>query len=91
MPVKAGARERRVASCVRGAIAWLDAKPGRPWYAGRVGGTWYLIFRAASGDCPSGCIDEQFFFFAVSDGAVMPGDPEAELFRRLLAERGWGP
>ena len=59
--------------------------------AARVDGTWYLVFRAASGDCPSGCIDEQLFLFTASEGAVMPGDPEAEPFRRLLAERGWGP
>ena len=59
--------------------------------AARVDGTWYLIFRAASGDCPSGCIDEQFSFFTVSGGVVMQGDPEAAPFRRLMAERGWGP
>lgn len=58
--------------------------------AARVHGTWYLVFRDASGDCPSGCIDEQLFFFTVSDGAVLPGDPEAAPFRTLLAERGWG-
>lgn len=58
--------------------------------AARVDGTWYLIFRDASGDCPSGCIDEQLFLFTVSDGAVLPGDPEAAPFQTLLAERGWG-
>jgi hypothetical protein len=56
-----------------------------------VDGAWYLIFRDASGDCPSGCIDEQFFFFTVSAGSVMPGDAGAAPFQTLLAERGWVP
>ena len=59
--------------------------------AARVHGTWYLIFRDASGDCPSGCINERLFYFTVSEGAVMQGDPEAAPFQRLMAERGWAP
>ena len=58
--------------------------------AARVDGDWYLIFRNAWGDCPSGCINEQLSFFVVSGGTVRPAASEAEPFRRLMAERGWG-
>ncbi len=57
--------------------------------AARADGDWYLIFRNAWGDCPSGCINEQLSFFVVSRGTVRPAASEAAPFRRLMAERGW--
>lgn len=32
--------------------------------------TWYVMFRDAWGDCPSGCTDEELFFYSVSNGSV---------------------
>ena len=51
--------------------------------AARVNGDWYLVFRNAWGDCPAGCINEQFFFFVITDGNVAR-DSEDD------ARRGWG-
>ena len=56
----------------------------------RVLGDWYLVFRHAWGDCPSGCINEQFFFIVITGGSVAQADPEAPPFRRLMRARGWG-
>ena len=58
--------------------------------AARADGDWYLIFRNAWGDCPSGCINEQFSFFVISGGTVSQTNSGAAPFRRLMAERGWG-
>ena len=57
--------------------------------AARADGDWYLIFRNAWGDCPSGCINEQFSFFVISGGTVSQTNSGAAPFRRLMAERGW--
>jgi len=32
--------------------------------------TWFVVFRDAWGDCPSGCLKEELFFYAVTDGEV---------------------
>ena len=55
----------------------------------RVDGDWYLVLRNAWGDCPAGCINEQFFFFVVTGGQVRRTDDEAAPFRLLMRERGW--
>ena len=36
-------------------------------------GRWYVVARRASGDCPSGCISQDLFFFIV-DGATVRDD-----------------
>ena len=56
----------------------------------RVNGEWYLVFRNAWGDCPAGCINEQFSFFVIAGGSVRQADSEAAPFRLLMAARGWG-
>ena len=38
-------------------------------------GRWYFVFRRAWGDCPSGCIDQELFFFTVVDGEAAPIEP----------------
>lgn len=57
------------------------------------GGIRYLVFRRAWGDCPSGCIDDELFFFTVDGGEVRPVTPRRArsmaAFSRLLARRGW--
>ena len=57
--------------------------------AARVDGDWHLVFRNAWGDCPAGCINEQFFFFVVAGGSVTRADSEEAPFRLLMAARGW--
>lgn len=58
--------------------------------AARAHGEWYLVFRHAWGDCPSGCINEQFFVFVITGGSVAQADSEAPPIRRLMRDRGWG-
>ena len=57
------------------------------------GGTWYVVFRRAWGDCPAGCIYREYSFFTVAEGEVERVEPaqarEAEPFATLLADRGW--
>ena len=51
---------------------------------------WYFVFRDAWGDCPSGCIDQDFYFFIVKeDGEVRRGDSATSTFRKLMADRWW--
>ena len=57
--------------------------------AARNNGDWYLVFRNAWGDCPAGCINEQFFFFLITDGNVRQADLGAAPFRLLMRDRGW--
>lgn len=57
--------------------------------AARVNGDWYLVFRNAWGDCPSGCINEQLFFFVIAGQSVRQADSEEAPFRLLMADRGW--
>ena len=56
----------------------------------RAHGEWYLVFRYAWGDCPSGCIGEQFSVFVITGGSVAQADSEAPPIRRLMRDRGWG-
>ena len=58
--------------------------------AARVNGDWYLVFRNAWGDCPSGCIKEQFTFFVIAGGSVTQADSGEAPFRLLMAARRWG-
>ena len=58
--------------------------------ATRVNGDWYLVFRNAWGDCPAGCINEQFSVFAITGGSVAQADSEAPPIRRLMRDGGWG-
>ena len=62
------------------------------------GGTWYVAMRNAWGDCPSGCIDSETFFFIVKRGQIKQVERrEAEnipRFRALipaLEEKIWFP
>ncbi len=57
--------------------------------AARVNGDWYLVFRNAWGDCPAGCISEQFSVFVVTGGSVAQADSAAPAIRRLMRARGW--
>lgn len=36
----------------------------------KVGPEWYMLADLASGDCPAGCTEHEFFHFRVSDGSV---------------------
>ena len=56
-------------------------------------GRWYVVVRRAWGDCPSGCINEELYFFIVNDAEVeridhAPAMERAE-FRELVMNRGW--
>ena len=59
----------------------------------RTDGKWYVVFRRAWGDCPSGCIFSELNFFVEHKGDVKRIDPERaakiEEFTQILAERGW--
>ncbi len=56
-------------------------------------GIWYVIVRKAWGDCPSGCIHEQFHFFAVENGEVDRIETAQAVhkpdFAALMEARGW--
>ena len=56
-------------------------------------GTWYVIVRKAWGDCPSGCIHEQFHFFTVVNGEVNRIETSQAVHKRgfaaLVEARGW--
>ena len=56
-------------------------------------GTWYFVFRDAWGDCPSGCINVDLYFFTARDGDVKMIDPvSAENipeFAEIRENRGW--
>ena len=57
--------------------------------AAPIDGDWYLVFRNAWGDCPSGCINEQFFFFVIAGGSVTRAASEEAPFRLLMHHREW--
>ena len=57
--------------------------------AARIDGDWYLVFRNAWGDCPAGCINEQFFVFVITGGHVRQAHLEAAPVRLLMRGRGW--
>ena len=56
-------------------------------------GRWYVVARHAEGDCPSGCIYQELFFFVVDGTAVQMIDSEKALqvpeFMDLVTSRGW--
>lgn len=56
-------------------------------------GIWYVVFRKAWGDCPSGCIFRELYFFTVEDDEVERiGSVEAmdmPRFADLVELRGW--
>lgn len=56
-------------------------------------GRWYVVTRRAEGDCPSGCIFQELFFFVVDGSAVEMIDSEQALetaeFVDLVMNRGW--
>ena len=56
-------------------------------------GRWHFVFRKAWGDCPSGCIDEELWFFTVADGEAERLEPARargmSAFAALVASRGW--
>ena len=55
-------------------------------------GRWYVVLRSAEGDCPSGCIYEELFFFIVDGAAVEMIDRDQALeraeFMNLVTDRG---
>ena len=57
--------------------------------AARVDGDWYLVFRHAWGDCPSGCINEKFSFFVIAGGSVTRAHSDEGPFRLLMHGRKW--
>ena len=61
-------------------VAWVD-------------GTWYLVFREAWGDCPSGCLYSALHYFIEREGEVerVAHKRAAEIatFARLVGERRW--
>ena len=56
-------------------------------------GTWYVVVRKAWGDCPSGCLYQELFFFTVKGGEVdqIEGVQAMRMtaFAELVASRGW--
>ena len=61
-----------------------------------VDGTWYLVFREASGDCPAGCIFSELHLFTERDAAVerfsaRRPKPLAPFARILLEQRMGAP
>ena len=54
---------------------------------------WFVVFRDASGDCPSGCLYEELHFFVVEGDEVERVNParasEISAFPAIAAERGW--
>ncbi|MDE0098500.1 MAG: hypothetical protein OXM87_02630 [Truepera sp.] len=56
-------------------------------------GTWHVIARKAWGDCPSGCLYQELFFFTVKGGEVdqIEGAQAMHMvaFAELVAARGW--
>ncbi len=56
-------------------------------------GKWYVVFRKAWGDCPSGCIFSELYFFVEHEGDVKRIDleraAEIEEFAKILAVHGW--
>ena len=73
-----------------------DARPGDGPDIGAAmsGGLWHVVLRQAWGDCPSGCMNAELFFFTVDGGDVRPVEPRGArgmaAFSALLARRGWG-
>ena len=56
-------------------------------------GTWYVVFRKAWGDCPSGCIDSELFFFTVQEDEIERFEfvqaMDIPMFAELVERRGW--
>ncbi len=56
-------------------------------------GTWYFVFRDAWGDCPSGCINVDLYFFIAQDGDVKMIDlataEDIPEFAEIRENRGW--
>ena len=52
-----------------------------------------MVARRAWGDCPSGCINEELYFFIVDGNEVDQVDPAQAMgiaeFRELVMNRGW--
>lgn len=61
--------------------------------AAKVGGTWHVVLRRAWGDCPAGCLHQEFQFFTVDGSRVDRRTPAqaagTNTFAALLAGRGW--
>ncbi len=59
----------------------------------RSDGNWYFVFRDAWGDCPSGCINVDLYFFVVQDGNITRIDPasaeDIPEFAEIRENRGW--
>lgn len=56
-------------------------------------GTWHAVVRKAWGDCPSGCLYQELFFFTVEGGEVDQIEAAQAMnmaaFAELVATRGW--
>ena len=56
-------------------------------------GVWYVVFRHAWGDCPSGCIHQEFYFFKVNDVEVKRIEQNQAMnrseFTELFERRQW--
>ena len=56
-------------------------------------GRWYVVARRAEGDCPSGCINEELYFFIVDGTAVEIVDSQQALdqleFSEIVMNQGW--
>ena len=56
-------------------------------------GTWYVVFRKAWGDCPSGCIFREIFFFTVKEDEIERIEfvqaMDMPMFAKLVERRGW--
>ena len=56
-------------------------------------GIWHVVVRNAWGDCPSGCVDEELFFFTVQGPDVERIERlramDRDVFAALVESRGW--
>ncbi len=59
----------------------------------RSNGEWFLVFREAWGDCPSGCMHSELHFFIADERRVVrilhEQASRMEGFSDILAARGW--
>ena len=77
------------------AFAEADARlgDGSDIETARSAGIWHVVFRRAWGDCPSGCMHAEFFFFTVDGADVRALESRSardmNVFAAILARRGW--
>ena len=74
-------------------LIWRVGDPGSGIGLTAESDLFFVIFRNARGDCPSGCIFEEFLYFIVDDDMVrivdLPEALETIEFQRILKQMSW--